>query len=388
MRIAMVSSYPPMSCGMGGYTQILLKKLISRHDDLSGWVISEDEALDGEDEYGILSTPTYNRNEEYQEKILKRAIDGKADLLHFEHAPDLFGEDHRLIELCDKLGRAGIRSVVSLHTVYGHRYYMKLVGKPSTISWHRDLARVADRYCLHQDGMADRLEKHGAPRDKLTVIPHGTTVLETVDKAEARRNIDIPEDGLLFLFFGFVHVQKNVHTVVEAFARIAKNYPQARLLVTGMPFRKFWYNYLYMDAMRARIRLVGLQDQIIIRRRYIPQDLMASHFSAADVLLMPYWQGYGSASGIFHHSIGARKPILFARGPKFEEGIKILQDVYPQLIPSPARPSQWATAMSQLIEHDGMREHVQQLFSDLAESTSWDNVADMHYDMYKDILGA
>ncbi|RJO65918.1 MAG: glycosyltransferase [Myxococcales bacterium] len=385
MRIALVTTYPPMQCSLGLYTRHLLRALAARDERFSAVVIGEDGAAAGE-EKGITVRPTYSRREDYREKILNAAVEARAEVVHFQYATDLFARDERLPSLLEMLGRRGIRSVVTLHTVYADSWLFRF-GPGRTPGWfHRELGRAADRLVVHhRAGMADLLVSQGVPSEKIAVIPHGTELMALPDPVESRRLLDLPETGVLFTFFGFIHVQKNVHTVVEAFARIARQTPQARLLVVGKPWDDRIYNRLYVQAMKARVRLTGLSRQIIIRDGYLPAELVPRVFAASDVLLLPHWQRYGSASGVFHQAIGAQKPIIVAKGPKFEDGLKRLESM-PLLTPEPLRISQWSKAMSALAADAGLRERAREILAEYAEQTTWARAAAAHAEVYEGLL--
>jgi glycosyltransferase involved in cell wall biosynthesis len=375
-----------MYCAIGIYSQKLARAMVGVQEDLEVRILGEVGTADATDGR-IISRPVYRRDEEYQDKIVKAAVDAGVQLVHFQHAPDLLGDDHRLPQTLKKLHEAGIKTVVTLHTVYSGREWRRLLGKWSDSRFHQGLAEHADRLIVHhRRGMADSLEAQGIEPGKLVVIPHGTTEMPQADHAESLRHLGLPEDTFLFLFFGFIHIQKNIHTVVEAFSRIARDYPRARLVVAGMPWGKRWYNHLYSAAMKTRVRLAGRQGQIEIRDAYVAPGDVNAYFSAADVLLLPHWQKYGSASGVFHQAIGARKPIIMAPGPKFADGMQRLAE-FPELLASHSSPAQWAKAMRRLIEDDAFREKARHALSDYTDETLWPVVAGSHLKVYEELLG-
>ena len=382
MKIGMASTYPPMRCGIGIYAQKLLRAMAEEHPHTDIYVIGE-HGTEDDSHPGVSASAVYSRHGNYADDILRQAQALNLDLLHFQHAPDLFGADDRLPELLRRLKQAGIRTAVTLHTVHEEKPLHKVASRWSPVPFHRALGLWADTIVVHhKQGMADMLIAQGIDAKKIAVIPHGTSLMTLGDVTESRRHLGLPEDAVVLTFFGFIHIQKNVHTAAEAFIRAAQNNPKAVLYITGMPFENRWYNRLYIQALRTRARLKGMSDRIIIEDAYIPPENVAHVYTASDILLLPHWQRYGSASGVFHQSIGAGKPVLCAKGPKFEDGLKQLAS-HPELMPAPLSISQWTTAIDMLLRDEALREQVTRLFSAYAHDSTWAKVARKHHQVYE-----
>jgi glycosyltransferase involved in cell wall biosynthesis len=331
--------------------------------------------------------PCYGRGEDYVEPLLTTLRDGGVDIVHIQHAPDLLGEDRRLPRLCARLRAAGIPSLVTLHTVYGPRWQRMLIGRSPTRSFHRALAESTSRIVVHHAaGCADRLVAQGVDRRRIAVIPHGTTAPPARDRAASRKRLDLAEEAIVLTFLGFIWWGKNVQTLVSAFARIATDCPHARLLVAGQASGERWYNRWLVRRLRALVRRHQLDDRVIWRDGYVPADEVAEILAASDVMLLPHSQRYGSASGVFHDAIGAGKAVLCARGPKFEDGIRALADV-PEVILPVRDVAAWASAMRRMVQEPELRARVQTALSDYAAATSWARVAELHAQLYAEVLG-
>ena len=385
MKTAFVSTYPPMRCGIGVYTQKLARAMVEAHPEMEVLVLGERGSANGR-EGRLESIEAYSRHGEYQSAIVRAAKERGVQLVHFQHAGDLLGFDRRLPETMRQLAAEGIPSVVTLHTVYGPRDWLTLTGRWSSRRFHSELGSAAQRIVVHHwKGMGDSLVGQGVAKERLVVIPHGTTAMSLPEASASKRLLGLPEDSFVFLFFGFIHVQKNVHTVVEAFTRVAKRHPRLRLVIAGMPFGGNWYNKFYMDAMRLRVKAAGLGERVLFRDEYVAPEQVNDHFAAADVVLLPHWQKYGSASGVFHQALGAGKPIIVARGPKFADGMERLEAL-PQLLADPLKPGQWARSMEALATDEGLRDASREALATYASETLWSAVARRHVETYEDIL--
>jgi glycosyltransferase involved in cell wall biosynthesis len=309
----------------------------------------------------------------------------QVDVAHIQHAPDLFGEDDRLPNLLERLADRGIGTVVTLHTVHGERLDRILLRRAKIANFHRALGKIADRLVVHHhEGAADRLVAHGVPREKIVVIPHGTATPEHRDPREARARLGLPADAFVFTFFGFIHRLKNVHTVVEAFLRIAHKHPNAVLLVAGMPWGDRWYNHLYVNSMKARISLARQTQRALIRSTYLAPEVVPDIYAASDVILLPHRQQYGSASGVFHQAIGGGRPVLVARGPKFADAQRLFASL-PELCVAAGDVGAWASAMEHVLVEPDLLRRGREAVQTFAEETAWPRIAARHSQIYAQI---
>jgi glycosyltransferase involved in cell wall biosynthesis len=109
---------------------------------------------------------------------------------------------------------------------------------------------------------------------------------QKIPKEIARRQLGVPVDCPMFLFFGIVRPYKGLKHLVEAMARV--NAP-AHLLIAG----EFWDD---LAPYRKQIEQLGIQARITIISKYVPNEEAHILFSAADALVAPYVDGTQSAA--------------------------------------------------------------------------------------------
>lgn len=101
------------------------------------------------------------------------------------------------------------------------------------------------------------------------------------DRAAAREKLGLPHDAVIALFFGYIRPYKGLDLLIDAFPAMAALHPKLHLVIAGE---------CYEDEQRYRdlVKASPLADRIHYFGDYIPNDMVATHFSAADVLVLPY----------------------------------------------------------------------------------------------------
>jgi len=112
---------------------------------------------------------------------------------------------------------------------------------------------------------------------------------DVISKVEARHRLGIAPERQVLLYFGIVRPYKGLHVLLNSLA-ILKNEGENPLLIAAGEFWEEQQSYL------KDIHQLGLEDQVRIENRYIPNEEVDVFFSAADVLVAPYLAGTQSAA--------------------------------------------------------------------------------------------
>lgn len=381
MRIGFVTTYPPTQCGIGTYSENLVKALAARPDVDSVHVVG-DRGAGPSGRPGIHVLPTWPIAGAFEDTVFEALTRAHVDVAHVQHAPDLMPLDDQLPRLVERLAGAGIPTVVTLHTVYDRPGVIERESALAAPAFHRGVA-AHGAVLVHHESIRPALTAHGVPPERVAVVPHGTTVLPPADPQEARRHLDLPQDATIFLHFGFIHAQKNLHTAVLGFLLAAPFVPTARLVVSGMPRAGHWYNKVYIRALQAASLPAGLLKRIIWRIGFAPQEDVPRWFAAADVVLLPHaYQPYGSASGVFHHAMGTGRAVIASREPKFRE-LREIEGLPPECGVNASDPRDWARAIRTFARDPDLRRRAAASLARHAEATSWANVAARHVAVYE-----
>jgi glycosyltransferase involved in cell wall biosynthesis len=121
-------------------------------------------------------------------------------------------------------------------------------------------------------------------------------------KASARNSLNLPNDETILLFFGIIRPYKGLSILLKAMGRLKEKGITPYLAVVG----EFWKDK--QDYLRL-IKQTGIQDQVRIEDRYVPNEEADSWFRAADVLIAPYTHGV-TQSAVASLAMGYRMPMI------------------------------------------------------------------------------
>ena len=155
---------------------------------------------------------------------------------------------------------------------------------------------LSDRLiCVSRDEYNHALSL-GIPEDRLRIVVNGVSAPPSGQRAAIRARYGIPQDALLFGFVGRLTPQKAPERLVEAFARIATDLPQAHLLMIGIGE--------LADTVSGMIKAAGLEDRAHLDGA-IPG---ATAVDAFDVVVMP--SRYEAMSYVMLEAAAGGKPLL------------------------------------------------------------------------------
>lgn len=203
----------------------------------------------------------------------------------------------QLAVLVALLRKRSIPIVFLIHNVLPHE------GCP----WDKFLARLALRggnaFIVQTEREKDKLLSL-LPAVQVQVCAHPVYTMLTkgrIPKQQARDQLSLPVEKPVLLFFGIVRPYKGLRVLLEALGQLRQRGLSPILLVAG----EFWEDsQLYQEQMEQ----LGIQDQVRLDNRYIPDEEASVMFSAADALVAPYVDG--TQSGAAEIALGFGLPLI------------------------------------------------------------------------------
>lgn len=173
--------------------------------------------------------------------------------------------------------------------------------RPGDIPFTRYFLKSCDAFITMSEKVMNDLRKFESGKPARQVLhPLYDNFGSPVDKREARIKLGIPEQGVILLFFGFIRRYKGLDLLLTAMSML-KDATDIRLLVAGEFYED---NKPYTD----QVEKLGIQDRLILKTNFIPDDEVKYYFSAADLVVQPYRNA--TQSGVTPLSYHFEKPMI------------------------------------------------------------------------------
>jgi glycosyltransferase involved in cell wall biosynthesis len=232
----------------------------------------------------------------------------------------------------------GAKVFWTVHNLHSHNQTRP---RMEAIFWRLFSSSVHGYFCLTNQGMKLARAKWEALRSVPGfIVPHGHYAGEytnDVDGVQARRNLNLPQECKVLLFFGTIVSYKNVPALVSCFQQAFQD--DTYLIIAGQGVCRREMDSIYaLAAGNSRIRL---------DIRHIPQHEVQYYMRSADLVVLPFREILNSGSAILALSFGC--PVLVPSVGAMAE----LQDIVgrdwvrlfdDELVPETLRASlEWAT---------------------------------------------
>ena len=292
MRVAFVSTYPPIECGIGTYTNFLVDAMRKTPNELH--IVSQYGAK------GHFVYPTYNpKDDGIAGKIFNMIIKITPDLVHIQHEFGIFGELNGIavLELMYRIKTTGTPVIATFHTVKEEfEYPMQVIFKT--------LCRDLDGIIIHQkEHLKILTDNYNIEPTKIHLIPHGAREIEIFPNAKEKLQLC---NKKVILLAGYSRPTKCFDRMVDLFPRILERVPNAWLVLSGK-LRVLGYSE-YRKMLFEKINTSPAVDRIEVFRGQFPQKTFDTIISAADIMVFPYTAG--AQSGMIAHSLAFGKPIV------------------------------------------------------------------------------
>lgn len=162
------------------------------------------------------------------------------------------------------------------------------------------LARCVSHSIFHSENARNAFSQTAGSKTvaSSSVIPHGNYVGvypdEPQNTARLADELDIDGDNLVILFFGLIRRYKGVTALISAFSQTSR--PELRLVIAGKVPEP--------DLLEEIESLARLDDRIVLRLGFVPEDEVAPLHAIADVVAIPFERTLTSGSVLLAMSLG------------------------------------------------------------------------------------
>lgn len=235
-------------------------------------------------------------------------------------------------------------------------------------TFHKKLYALADKNILQAPANVQRFaELFPESVSKTKMIPHGHMIdyVQVEDKRVSRDKLEIPQDKIVFLFFGQIKKVKGVDILLKAVVKLKEKYPNAYTVIAGSVWKS---DFTECQKIIDSNNLVQCLRTDI---RYIPDEEVKYYYSAADVCVLPYTDVY--QSGVIQLAYGYKKAVVSTTLPAFTQFVKENETGF---LANPGDPDSLEAAMEHAIENkDSLDELGCKGYETVKRELNWDGIA-------------
>lgn len=140
---------------------------------------------------------------------------------------------------------------------------------------------------VSQSTKKDIARLYNVDNEKISVIYNGYNTYETENKAgtDILNVYDVKKNSYI-LYVGTIQPRKNITALIEAFEKIAPDYPSLKLLIAG---KKGWmYKQIYDSAQKSEY------SGRMVFAGYVPDDHLSALYTQASMYVLPsLYEGFG-----------------------------------------------------------------------------------------------
>jgi 1,2-diacylglycerol 3-alpha-glucosyltransferase len=367
MRIGFVSTYPPLECGIGTYTQYLNTALRDAGNET--FVISE---------YGAEGPAVFSvfrhGSASFPRDVFSTSTRMTPDVVHIQHEYGLYGPQCgvEVVDLILRYRIAGLPVVVTLHTVE----------ETLTSAQQLMLKHIIDEceaVIVHEAYQKETLLKYfGAmnhAKKKIHVIEHG--IRELVPIQDGKRKLDL-ENKKVILLCGYFRPTKGFGTIIDIFPQICEEVPDAVLVVAGKT-RNIEFD-AYRRELFTKLNDSPRADSIEIFRGQFPQHTFDTIIAASDVVVLPY--ECGGQSGVMAQCFAQGVPVVTSA----LKGFKCLVERSRGGLVA-ASAADYKDLIVKLLRDDALQTELRtNIRAYIEQQAGWSKIASAHAEVYQSVV--
>jgi glycosyltransferase involved in cell wall biosynthesis len=308
MKLAFIGTYPPQKCGIGTFTNNLLKSIAENlgYENLFP-NISVIAMSDMEQDYNYPSEVTMVVNRDNQRDYLSAAkyINyNNFDACIIEHEFGIFGGESG-VYILSLVNRIEIPLMVTFHTVIKEPTHIQKVIV-------QELAKKSHKIIVMSNRAVEfLLNIYNIPEDKILIIEHGVPVSKGFRTEAIRKKFNFGDNTVLFTF-GLLSRNKGIETVIKALPKIVDKYKNILYIVLGNTHPSVLRHdgEEYREYLLRLVKENKLEKHVYFYKNFIPEDQLMEYLYAIDIYITPYLNEAQITSGTLSYAIGAGTAVI------------------------------------------------------------------------------
>ncbi|NMH27796.1 glycosyltransferase [Flavobacterium silvaticum] len=314
-KIVFLSTYPPRQCGIATYTQDLLQALKNqfvysfRMSVCALETNKEQHSYEAEEMEYVLNT---SDADSYESLLLQLNSDPEVSLVVIQHEFGLFADD-----------------------VSAFNNFLTRIKKPVSVVFHTVLPRPDEAFKKNVQHILDNADgiivmtanaseiltrDYIISEEKIAVIPHGTHLVQHLDKEVLKKKYGVSGRTVLSTF-GLLSSGKSIETTLEALPTIIKTTPDVLFLILGKTHPTVVLNEgeAYRDFLKQRISELNIGNHVQFVNEYLALDKLLEYLQLTDVYLFTSKDPNQAVSGTFSYALSCGCPVVSTPIPHAQE---------------------------------------------------------------------
>lgn len=377
MRVAMITgSYPPQPCGVGDYTARLVLELQAAGVEVDVFTT----AL----ENGPRERPLYRETSDWRVltwwRESRRLTDNAYDIVHIQYPARFYGyrPDLAFLSLVVRRRVPGVPIVVTLH-----EFWITHVLRKLTVA---AIAQPASRVFVSAESeRSDLLRWFPWMAGRIRILRLGLTIdpvaVTEEGRERIRRTFGVIGGGELVTYFGLLHPNKGIDTVLHTFALIQRDRPAARLLMIAAFAPE---SVQYHAELKRKTAELGIASAVIWAG-FLPADQAASALASSDVAFLPFQDGVSFRRLSFLTAMAHGVPVLTTTGHASEE-MALRHGVEAMLLPAGSPASMFAGRLREVLDSEALRRTLGEAGRRWSGGFSWPAITDETLKAYREVI--
>jgi len=310
MKIAYVGTYPPRQCGIGTFTNNLIKAILANTKDEKISEHANVVALNNppsQQEYAYPEEVKFTVRQEHQRDYVNAAkyinlSDSNVCILNHEFG--IFGGRDG-VYILPLIHRLQVPLIVTFHTVLREPTFEQ----KNIVS---EIGKMAKKIVVMSNKAVSFLKKvYGIPEEKIALIEHGVPYYPGMLHEEIKKKYNFDNHKVL-LTFGLLSGNKGIETVLSALTKVVDKHPEVLYIVLGKthPAVLKHAGEEYRDYLNMLVKKYNLQNNVSFLKTFVPEDVLFEYLTACDIYVTPYLNEAQSTSGTLSYAIGAGAAVL------------------------------------------------------------------------------
>jgi glycosyltransferase involved in cell wall biosynthesis len=368
-EVLFITSFPPRECGIATYSKDLMDALSQQFGFGINFSVCALES--SHEEYEYPEPPNFILNPELRNSFLKTAFsinrDARIKLVVIQHEFGFFaGNEKEFMRFMEQITHP---IVLVFHTV---------LPKPNNVlkAQVEQMAHRASALIVMTKNAAELLIKqYEIPLNKVVVIPHGTHLVEPIDKKELKQQYQF-SDKLILSTFGLLSSSKSIETTLDALPKIVELFPNVLFLILGKTHPNIVKNdgEVYREMLTERVKILGLENHVLFVNQYLKLPVLLEYLTISDIYLFTSKDPHQAVSGTFSYAVACGCPVVSTPIPHALEVLSQSNGIIFDF----EQPEQLSKAVISLLENEHLRHEISSNVLHKMASTAWQNAAISH----------